>query len=88
MREMSFGLSMGRKLSNMAYSHGSPKFLSSLNYKNLLFLEFEIKRNSLRNSPKRRVFMCFCRQNFADFLFLRGIVFLAVLTHSLITSLC
>ena len=50
MGEMYLGRSMGRKLSNMAYFHGSLEFFSSFNYKNLRFLEFEIKRNSLKNT--------------------------------------
>ena len=54
------GRSMGRKLSNMAYSHGSLKFLSSFNYKNLRFLELEIKRNRLKNTRLMYiVFVCF-----------------------------
>ena len=39
--QMSLGRSLGRKLSNLAYSHGSLKFLSSFNYKKMWFLEFE-----------------------------------------------
>ena len=49
MGEMSLGRSMGRQLSNMAYFHGSLEFFS-FNFKNLRFLEFEIKRNSLKNT--------------------------------------
>ena len=44
--------SMGRKLSNMGYSHArrAYKVLSSINYK--MCLEFEIKRNILKNTRR------------------------------------
>ena len=56
MGEMSLRRSMGRKLSNKTYSHGSLKFPSSFNYKNSRFLEFEIKRN-LTNVYSPRTFI-------------------------------
>ena len=62
--EMSLGRSMGRKLSNMAYSHGSLKFLSSFNNENLRFLESEIKRNSLKNT--RPMYIAFVRFYFGE----------------------
>ena len=56
----SIGHSIGCKLSNMAYSHSSLKFLSFFSYKNSRFLEFKIKRNSLKNTcPTYIVFVHF-----------------------------
>ena len=47
-------MSLARSIGHSMASHGSLKFLS-FNYKNSRFLEFEIKRNSIKDTRSKSI---------------------------------
>ena len=60
----SLGRSFYRELLNMAYAHGSLKFLSTFSYKYIHLLGLKIKRNSLKNTQP--MYMVFVRLYFNE----------------------
>ena len=55
----------GHKLANVVYSHSLLWVLSSFNYKNSHFLEFESERNRLKNTRPMYIIV-FVRQYFGE----------------------